>query len=61
MNTHRLVSAVEHHAADEWRIHRELFRDAFADMRKLARKHWSDTKAIHRSFFKEMKKAWRDL
>lgn len=59
MNTHRAVQALERHTIDEWRIHKELFKDASADFRKLARKHWNDTKAIHKAFFKELKKAWK--
>jgi hypothetical protein len=59
MNTRRAIQALERHAKDEFRIHRELFKDASADVRKLARKHWKDTRVIHTKFFKQLKKAWK--
>jgi hypothetical protein len=59
MNSRKAIQALERHASEEWRIHKELFKEASADVRKLARKHWNDTKAIHRTFYKELKKAWK--
>jgi hypothetical protein len=34
-------------------------KDAGIDVRKLATRHWRDTKAIHQEFFRELKKAWK--
>ena len=34
-------------------------QDAGTDVKKLARKHWKDTRAIHKDFFKDLKKAWK--
>jgi hypothetical protein len=34
-------------------------KDAGIDVRRLATKHWRDTKAIHQEFFRELKKAWK--
>jgi hypothetical protein len=59
MNARKAVQALERHAKDEWRIHKELMKDAGVDVKRLATKHWRDTKAIHQAFFKELKKAWK--
>lgn len=34
-------------------------KDAGIDVKRLAIKHWRDTKAIHQAFFKELRKAWK--
>jgi hypothetical protein len=59
VNTRKAIQVLERHTKEEWRIHKELFQDASVDVRRLARKHWRDTKAIHVGFFKELKKAWK--
>jgi hypothetical protein len=59
MNKQKAIKAFEHHVKEEWRIHKELMKDAGIDVRRLAIKHWRDTKAIHRDFLTELKKAWR--
>jgi hypothetical protein len=59
MDTRKAMQALERHTKEEFRIHKELFKDASVDVKRLASKHWRDTKAIHRDFFKELKKAWR--
>lgn len=58
MNTHKAIQALERHTKEEWCIHKELMKDAGVDIKRLAIKHWRDTKAIHHDFFKELKKAW---
>lgn len=58
MNTRKALQALERHAKEEWRIHEELIKDAGVDVKRLARKHWRDTKAIHAEFFRDLKKAW---
>jgi len=52
------MQALERHIKEEWRIHKELMKDASVDVKRLASKHWRDTKAMHQDFFKELKKAW---
>jgi hypothetical protein len=59
MDTRKAMQALERHTKEEFRIHKELFKDASVDVKRLATKHWRDTKAIHRDFFKELKKAWK--
>jgi hypothetical protein len=53
------MEALEHHAKEEWRIHKELMKDAGIDIRRLVTKHWRDSKAIHQAFFRDLKKAWK--
>jgi hypothetical protein len=59
MNRQKAIQALERHAKEEWRIHKELMKDAGVDIRRLAIKHWRDTKAIHKDFLMDLKKAWR--
>jgi uncharacterized protein YdaU (DUF1376 family) len=59
MNARQAVQALERHRKEEWRIHKELMKDASIDVKRLATKHWRDTKAIHQLFFRELKKAWK--
>ena len=59
MNRQQAIRALQHHAKEEWRIHKELMKDAGIDVKRLATKHWRDTKAIHQEFFRELKKAWK--
>ena len=59
MNRQKAVQAFERHAKEEWRIHKELMKDASIDVRRLATKHWRDTKAIHKDFLRHLKKAWK--
>jgi hypothetical protein len=59
VNTNKAIRALEKHAKEEWRIHQELLKNASVDVRRLARKHWKDTRAIHRDFLKDLKRAWK--
>ena len=59
MNRHKGIEALQQHAKEEWRIHKELMKDAGIDVKRLATKHWRDTKAIHQAFFRDLKKAWK--
>ena len=59
MDTHKAIQALEKHGKEEWRIHQELIKDATVDIKRLARKHWRDTKAIHQEFLNDLKRAWK--
>jgi hypothetical protein len=59
MNAGKAIRALTKHVREERRIHHELLKDASADVRKLARKHWKDTYDIHREFLKDLKRAWK--
>ena len=60
MNILQAIKALENHAKEEWRIHSELIAEAGTDIKKLAKKHWTDTKNIHRQFLKDLKKSAKD-
>lgn len=60
MNIHKAIDALKKHTEEEWRIHAEIMNDARVDIKRLVKKHWRDTKEIHKSFFQDIKKAVRD-
>lgn len=60
MNRQKAIQALERHTKEEWRIHKELMKDANIDVKRLATKHWRDTKAIHLQFLRDLKRAWKE-
>lgn len=59
MNTKEILLALKNHANEEIRIHTEIMKEAKGDAKHLVRKHLADTKAIHKEFWNELKKAWK--
>jgi hypothetical protein len=35
-------------------------KDTNIDVKRLATKHWRDTKAIHLQFLRDLKRAWKE-
>lgn len=57
MDIQLVLKALKDHAKEEVRIHKEIFSEAGGDVKDLVKKHLSDTMAIHRAFWKKLKKA----
>lgn len=57
MNIQLILKALKDHAKEEIRIHKDIFSEAGGDVKNLVEKHLSDTMAIHKAFWKKLKKA----
>lgn len=58
MNISMILKALQDHAKEEIRIHKEVFANTdHKDMKALIKKHLTDTKNIHKEFWTELKKA----
>lgn len=57
MNMNKALKALQDHAKEEIRIHKDIFGDTKGDVRHLVKKHLSDTISIHKAFWKDLKKA----
>ena len=60
MNIKKSIQALQAHAKEEIRIHKEVMRETKGDVKHLIKKHLADTKAIHVKFWKDLKKSWSD-
>lgn len=56
MNIQLILKALKDHAKEEIRIHKDIFSEAGGDVKNLVEKHLSDTMAIHKAFWKKLKK-----
>lgn len=50
---------LKNHAREEIRIHKEIFEEATGDVKDLVRKHLDSTAAIHKAFWKKLKKTMK--
>lgn len=57
MNLKKTIQALEDHAKEEVRIHKEVFSEASEDVKDIAQKHLDQTISIHKAFWKKLKKA----
>lgn len=57
MNIQKGLAALKKHAKEETRIHEEILKEAKDDVKHLLKKHLEDTVAIHKAFWKDLKKA----
>jgi hypothetical protein len=57
MNLHKTLKALESHIKEEVRIHKEVLGEAKGDVKHLVKKHLKDAMAIHKVFWKDLKKA----
>ena len=57
MNTKRAIQLLKEHVREEGRIHKEFLEEAKGDAKHLFKKHWVDTLAIHKAFWKDLKKS----
>ncbi len=57
MNLEQGFDALKKHAKEEIRIHEEVLKEAGKDVKHLVQKHMDDTIAIHKAFWKDLKKA----
>lgn len=57
MNIQLILKALKDHAKEEVRIHKDIFSEAGGDVKDLVDKHLNDTMAIHKAFWKKLKKA----
>ncbi len=57
MNLHKTLKALENHIKEEARIHKEVINEASGDVKHLVKKHLKDAVAIHKAFWKDLKKA----
>jgi len=48
------------HAQEEIRIHQEIIEEAGGDVKHLAEKHLADTIEIHKRFWKDLEKSWKN-
>ena len=60
MNLKKAIQALKDHAQEEIRIHQEIMEEAGGDVKHLAEKHLADTIEIHKRFWKDLKKSWKD-
>lgn len=60
MNIKASIQALKDHAKEEVRIHREIIKEAKGDGKHLVKKHLTDTIEIHKKFWKDLKKSWKD-
>lgn len=56
MNIQLTLKALRDHAKEEVRIHKEIFSEASGDVKNLVAKHMNNTMAIHKAFWKKLKK-----
>jgi hypothetical protein len=56
MNIQLILKALQDHAYEEIRIHKDIFSEADKDVKDLLEKHLSDTMSIHKAFWKKLKK-----
>ena len=57
MNINKALKALQDHAKEEVRIHKEIFTQANGGMKSIMKKHLKDTAQIHKAFWKDLKKA----
>lgn len=57
MSIKKTIQALRNHIHEESRIHKDLLGEAKGDVKHLVKKHWADTLAIHRAFWKDLKKS----
>ena len=57
MNIKASIQALKDHAKEEFRIHREIIKEAKGDGKHLVKKHLADTVEIHKKFWKELKES----
>ncbi len=60
MNIKASIQALKDHAKEEVRIHREIIKEAKGDGKHLVKKHLADTIEIHKRFWKDLKKSWKN-
>ncbi|KKR43831.1 MAG: hypothetical protein UU10_C0012G0002 [Parcubacteria group bacterium GW2011_GWF1_40_6] len=60
MNLKESIQALKDHAKEEVRIHGEIMGEAKGDIKHLVKKHLADTINIHKKFWKDLKKSWKD-
>ena len=60
MNLKKTIQALKDHAQEEIRIHQEIIEEAGGDVKHLAEKHLADTIEIHKRFWKDLKKSWKN-
>lgn len=60
MNIKASIQALKDHAKEEVRIHREIIKEAKGDGKNLVKKHLADTIEIHKRFWKDLKKSWKN-
>lgn len=56
MNINLILKVLRDHAKEEVCIHKEIFSEAGDDVKDLVEKHLGDTVAIHKAFWKKLKK-----
>jgi hypothetical protein len=59
MRLEKGLEALKRHAEEEVRIHREILQESKVDLKHLVRKHLKDTVAIHKAFWRDLKKAMK--
>lgn len=57
MNINKTIQALQDHAKEEIRIHKEIFSEASTEVKEIAQKHLDETISIHKTFWKKLKKA----
>jgi len=60
MNLKKSIQALRDHAKEEVRIHKEIIKEAKGNVKHLAKKHLADNMVIHKKFWKDLKKSWKD-
>lgn len=60
MNQKKATQVLKDHAKEEIRIHREIMSEAKGDVKYLVKKHLDDMIDIHKKFWKELKKSWKE-
>lgn len=59
MKIQKAIKALEKHGYEEIRIHKAILREAKGDIGHLVKKHLTDSMAIHKVFWKDLKKSLR--
>lgn len=59
MRLEKGLEALKKHAEEEVRIHKEILQEGGADLKYLVRMHLKDTVAIHKAFWRDLKKAMK--
>jgi len=60
MNLKKSIQALKDHAQEEIRIHGEIMEGAKGDVKHLVKKHLDDSIEIHKKFWKDLKKSWKN-
>ena len=60
MNLKKSIQALKDHAQEEIRIHGERMEGAKGDVKHLVKKHLDDSIEIHKKFWKDLKKSWKN-